>query len=167
MNGVLVRQDGFTPTGWGAMRILGINRTELIAGLITIAVGAFAIVEARKYHFGTAIDMGPGYFPVLLGGALIIFGVGIMLLEGRIAESAPPPMPAFRPLAAIVAAVLVFALLVESMGLVPAVVAAVFVSSLAERRPSLPRVALTALVMAVLTVGIFDYGLGLQMQAFK
>ena len=30
---------------------------------------------ARNYPFGTALRMGPGYFPMLLGGLLILFGL--------------------------------------------------------------------------------------------
>ena len=51
-----------------------------------IAIGAAAMFIARNYPFGTALRMGPGYFPMLLGGLLILFGLAILasgLRDGR------------------------------------------------------------------------------------
>ena len=43
-----------------------------------IAIGAVAMFIARNYPFGTALRMGPGYFPMVLGGLLILFGLAIL-----------------------------------------------------------------------------------------
>jgi len=37
-----------------------------------------AIVVARAYPFGTAMRLGSGYFPTVLGGILALFGVFLM-----------------------------------------------------------------------------------------
>ena len=51
------------------------NNKDVWAGLMLIGIGAAAIVLARDYPFGTALRMGPGYFPIVLGGLLIVFGL--------------------------------------------------------------------------------------------
>ena len=63
----------------------GCDRTRILdnkdfwAGLMLIVIGAAAIFIARNYAFGTALRMGPGYFPTVLGGLLIVFGLYLML----------------------------------------------------------------------------------------
>jgi hypothetical protein len=44
------------------------------SGLIFIVVGIAALIIGRDYSLGTSTRMGPGYFPVLLGGLLTLFG---------------------------------------------------------------------------------------------
>ena len=43
--------------------------------LMLIVTGAAAVIIARDYAFGTALRMGPGYFPRVLGGLLVLFGL--------------------------------------------------------------------------------------------
>ena len=58
------------------------------AGLMFIGFGVFAAVWAyANYQMGTAVRMGPAYFPVVLGGLLALLGV-LVLLEGFALESA-------------------------------------------------------------------------------
>ncbi len=51
---------------------------DVWAGLLLIAIGAVAMLIARNYPFGTALRMGPGYFPIVLGALLILFGLYIL-----------------------------------------------------------------------------------------
>src|SRR5213593_360038 len=48
------------------------------AGLLLIGIGTAAMVAARNYPFGTALRMGPGYFPMILGALLILFGLSML-----------------------------------------------------------------------------------------
>ena len=57
------------------MKLALANNKDVWAGLMLIAIGAAAIFVARSYPFGTALRMGPGFFPVVLGGLLIVFGL--------------------------------------------------------------------------------------------
>ena len=41
---------------------------------------------ARNYPFGTALRMGPGYFPTVLGGILILFGLYLLVAGLRSSE---------------------------------------------------------------------------------
>lgn len=54
------------------------NQKDFWAGLMFLAFGlAFAIV-ARNYQMGTAVRMGPAYFPTVLGGLMAVLGTIIL-----------------------------------------------------------------------------------------
>ena len=40
---------------------------DTLAGAVFVLFGALALVVARRYEAGTLLDMGPGYFPRVLG----------------------------------------------------------------------------------------------------
>ena len=48
------------------------NNKDFWAGMMFIGIGAAAMFIARDYPFGSALRMGPGYFPSVLGGILIL-----------------------------------------------------------------------------------------------
>ena len=59
---------------------LGLNRNkDFWAGMMFVGTGAGAMFIARNYPFGTTLRMGPGYFPIVLGGILILFGIYVMV----------------------------------------------------------------------------------------
>jgi hypothetical protein len=59
---------------------------DFLAGLILLLIGAGAIVVAREYPFGTAMRMGSGYFPTVLGAILVGFGVFLVARGARSKE---------------------------------------------------------------------------------
>ena len=42
------------------------------SGLIYICLGSSAMIIAQDYSMGTAVKMGPAYFPTILGGLLVL-----------------------------------------------------------------------------------------------
>ena len=69
------------------MKLTLANNKDVWAGVMLITIGAAAILVARNYPFGTALRMGPGFFPVILGGLLIVFGLTILAVGLRSGES--------------------------------------------------------------------------------
>ena len=59
------------------------NNKDVWAGAMLIATGTVAMVMARDYAFGTTLRMGPGYFPTVLGGLLILFGLYLVAMGLR------------------------------------------------------------------------------------
>jgi hypothetical protein len=50
------------------------------AGVMFVGVGAFFLIWAvANYQMGTAVRMGPAYFPVLLGGLLAVLGAIVLM----------------------------------------------------------------------------------------
>jgi putative tricarboxylic transport membrane protein len=88
------------------------------AGLMFIGFGVFFAVWAYfNYQMGTAVRMGPAYFPTVLGGMLAVLGF-LVLIEGFAVEGAALKLP-FN-IIDLVVAVAIFALaiwLVRLMGL--------------------------------------------------
>jgi len=60
------------------MRLNWQRTRDFWAGLMFALIGGSAMWIARGYPFGSARSMGPGYFPVVLGGLLVILGAVIM-----------------------------------------------------------------------------------------
>ncbi len=128
---------------------------DLIGGLLSIAFGLFALVTASSYPMGSLLRMGPGFFPSVLAVLITLLGLALV-------ASALRPRPAgfavqirFRPIISIGCGIVVFALLLERTGLIPATLALVVVSSLAERRWRPQRAITLALAMAALVYVVF------------
>jgi hypothetical protein len=145
-----------------------IEYRDLAVGLLMTGLGLFvAIYAASHYSMGDAARMGPGFFPTILGGVLVALGLLIVLFAFRKTVHAlhPPPF-VLRPLIAVLAAILVFSLLVERLGLVAATIALTFVVVLAERPFRLRRTLLLAGGLALISWLIFTVGLQMTLPAF-
>jgi len=85
------------------------NQKDFLAGLLFIAFGAVAVIEAAGYPMGSTMRMGPGYFPVLLGALLIGLGAVISGSAVAIRKDRPLGHIALRPLILITLSLLAFA----------------------------------------------------------
>lgn len=107
---------------------------NLVAGFVFIALGTAALLYGQRYPMGTVGDMGAGYFPNVLSAIMVFFG-GATIVEALVVKNgAPIPAAAGRPLVAITASVLAFALLLERAGLPLAVFVSSMVASAARPR---------------------------------
>jgi hypothetical protein len=130
------------------------------SGVMFCGFAAVAILAARGYSLGTAGKMGPGYFPLLLGGLLAALGAGLI---GRSLALSGEPVARFHvlPLTIIAAAICLFGVLIEPLGLVVSLVVLTLMSASAGAQfRLLETLALTALLI-VFSVGVFVYALGL------
>ena len=138
-------------------------RRDALAGLMFIAFSAWGFAVCADLEAGTASEMGPGYFPRLVSGIVLLLGVAIVINAVR--EAVPLPVAAgrWRPSVCVSLACLVFAALLEPAGVVAAIAATVLVGALAGERPRAP--ALLALIagLALATVALFIWGLGIPM----
>jgi putative tricarboxylic transport membrane protein len=133
---------------------------DFFAGLLFLFFGALALYLALDYPMGSAMRMGPGYFPVILGGLLSVLGL-LTLVRGLVQKSDPPRGFALASLLLVLGAVGLFALTVERFGIVVSVTLVVAVSSLASGRFRWLEVLALTVVMVALAVGLFTEGLGL------
>jgi hypothetical protein len=100
------------------------------SGLMFLGFGLFfAIWAVIHYQMGTAVRMGPAYFPTLLGGLLAFLGL-VILLESFAVEGPPVPAFAFRPLILISVGCVLYGYLMKPLGLFVATLALVVVSAL-------------------------------------
>jgi hypothetical protein len=137
-----------------------VNNKDFWAGLLLIAIGAAAVFIARDYTFGTALRMGPGFFPIMLGLILILFGLAILasgLHRGEtIAGSWSPRALIILPLALVL-----FGVLMEHGGFVPAMMVLIFASATASTEFRPLEALLFSIGLTALSVAVFIWGLGL------
>jgi hypothetical protein len=77
-------------------------RSDLMAGGIFMAVGLAFAVASSRYELGSPLQMGPGYYPLVLGVLLVALGAGVAV-EGLfrrrgsrhapVRDTAPAPAP--------------------------------------------------------------------------
>ena len=135
---------------------------DLVAGLMFIAVGILAIVIASNYTLGTAARMGPGYFPRILGILMIVLGAIIGL---RSLRANGPPLPGWnwRPVLVVLGSVVLFGLVVNRLGLVFSTILLILMSSAASTEFRPKEAAISGVLLAALVVGVFVFGLKLQL----
>jgi hypothetical protein len=131
------------------------------AGLMFMAFGLFFLIVAQmQYQMGTAVRMGPGYFPTVLGGLLAVLGL-IVLVQSLTTSGTPVPTFHFRPLLFILASSLAFAYLLKPLGLVLATAALIFISAYGGHEFKWKEVAILTVVLAIFSVVVFVKGLTL------
>ena len=114
------------------------NPQDFWAGLLFLVVGLAAVYFGRNYSFGTATKMGPGYLPTVL--AWMMAGIGAFLTLRALFENGPQIEPSlFRPQAFIIAAIVVFGLLIERTGLALSVIVVTLVAAFASREMPMRR----------------------------
>jgi hypothetical protein len=105
---------------------------DFCAALIYLAIGLAAVYIGRDFPMGTALKMGPAFFPTVLGWLLSFIGV-LSLVRSFLRKGAPIPKFAWRPLLLITGATVLFGLLVRGAGLVVALPLFVIVTAYASR----------------------------------
>ncbi|HWS22107.1 MAG TPA: tripartite tricarboxylate transporter TctB family protein [Methanoregula sp.] len=109
------------------------NEKDFWIGIIYVALGSAAIIISRNYGMGTALKMGPSYFPTILGCLLIVIGV-FSLIRSFIKPGSPFGTFAFKGLLLITASIILFGFIVRGAGLVIALPVLVIISSCASIR---------------------------------
>lgn len=139
---------------------------DVLAGVAFIAFGlAFAVV-ASSYEIGTALRMGPGYFPLVLGGLLVLLGV-LIIAKGWIAgeggEIGPVP---WKAAALITGALVFFAATIRGLGVVPSVFLTALLAGFSGHRPGVVAPVVIAVGLTVTCVIVFIVALQLRLPLF-
>jgi hypothetical protein len=141
------------------------DNKDFLAGLLMVVVGAVAFYMALDYPFGSALRMGPGYFPRMLAGILMAFGVYIAIRGLRSAEEVGG-IWGWRALALITVAFWIFGWLMDRIGMIPSLVVLFFVSAFAGHEFKWKEVIILTVVMITFAWAVFIYGLGMPYRLF-
>jgi len=139
---------------------------DIAAGSFFALVGAYFCISAwLNLPIGTAFRMGPGYFPLILGGVLVLLGVAIAVKAFFVA-SGPIEDLAWRGMLLIGLSPVIFGLTVRPLGLVPAIALSTLVGAVSSTRMR-PLLAFGLTIgLTIFCVLVFYFGLGLPMRLF-
>ncbi len=130
---------------------------DFLAGLAFVLIGVLAVaVAARDYPMGTAMRMGSGYFPAVLGGLLALMGALVMARGARSGEKVKGEW-GWKPLAFVALAFVLFGLVMPRLGLVPALAAAILASAFGGREFRWKEALVLAAVMSAATAFVLLY----------
>lgn len=141
-----------------------LNHGEIACVLLVCALGVWLLWEGRGLAIGELRRIGPGFMPRVVGWVLVALSIALFFEALRI----PPRRSAipFRPILLVIAAIGSFAVVIERLGMVPAVFGLVVLSALAERPFDPVQTLLLAAAISVLGVVLFIYALGLPLVPF-
>lgn len=131
---------------------------DFCGGLALAVLGAGAAGwAAAHYDLGTLRQLGPGFFPLVLGVVLLVLGLVVALPGLR--QAAPATTVETGAVVAVLAAILIFGIGLPRTGLAGATATSVLVATLAAPQKGWRwRIMLSAAITA-LTVLVFSFGL--------
>jgi hypothetical protein len=136
------------------------NARDFWTGLLYIFFGASAIIIARDYNMGTALRMGPAFFPTILGAVLAVIGA-IAVIRSFLAPGTPIGGFSFKGLVVVTLSVVVFGFLVRGAGLVVALPLLVIISAYASTRFRWRTTLVMAAGLTIFCALVFVKGLGI------
>jgi len=143
-----------------------INSKDAAAGVLFILLGlGFGLNAYFTLDLGTNIRMGPGYFPLLLSGALLILGVAIFFHALQVPDESWGAIP-WRGLFFILLGPIVFGATLQGLGLVPALAIIAFITAFASQRMSLLLAIALTIGLVAFCVAVFSWGLGSPIRLF-
>jgi hypothetical protein len=139
------------------------SERDFWSGLMFVVVGIVFAVGATNYSMGTSARPGAGYFPLLLSVIMAILGAIVLFKSLTIETPGGDPIGhiAWKPLLIIVAAIAVFGVTIELLGMVVSIPILIFISSLAGDEFRWREVIANGVVLTIFSWAIFIYGLKL------
>ena len=130
------------------------------AGLMFIAFGLFFLVVSRNYQMGSAVRMGPAYFPTVLGGIMAVLGA-IVFFQSLVVNGEKVPRFSFKPIFFISLALVLFGYLLKPLGFVLDLVVLTFVCAFGGHEFRAKEVTILTVILVIFSVLVFVKGLTL------
>ena len=141
-------------------------KKDFLAGMLLIGTGGAAMFIAQGYRFGSVTRMGPGFFPTVLGAILVVLGVCIIVLGLRNSERILANL-SVRALLLLPLSLVLFGILMDKAGFIPALAALIFLSAAAGKGFRLVEVLILTVVVTAATSALFIWGLELPYPLIK
>jgi hypothetical protein len=144
-----------------------VNAKAIGAGAIFACTGIlYGTIALSTLPIGEALEMGPGYFPVVISGLLSLFGL-VSILRG-VTAGTPVSIGAipWRAMVVLTLAILIFSNSIRPLGLFISVFLSTFAASFAASGQKLLQSVAAAGVIALLCVAIFHFAIGLNLPVF-
>ncbi|ASV83122.1 tripartite tricarboxylate transporter TctB family protein [Ochrobactrum quorumnocens] len=139
---------------------------DIVGGILLVALGlAFSWYAAVTYELGTLRRMGPGMFPTALGIVLAGFGL-VIVIPAFFRTGVMPEIRVWTPIY-VLTGVAAFAIMIRPLGLIPAVLGVVVISSFAELRVKPLSLTILSTALCLIAWLVFRVGLGLPVALFR
>jgi hypothetical protein len=132
-------------------------RQDVVAGLLFIAFGVSGYFFSLSLSVGTPSDLGSAAVPRIVSVLLVLFGLGIAV-GGIVRSRVPVSFASARPLVIVTACVVLFSLMLETLGLVAAIMSMVAVSGFAGERMRPLTIVVLGAALSFACVAIFIWG---------
>ena len=138
------------------------SHEDFWSGVMFMAIGLGAIYLSRNYPMGSALRMGPGYFPTWLGGIQLAIGTYVFARSFWLQGEGIPHW-AFRPVIVLTATMAMFGILLDEIqaGFVPATILLIIGCALAHKDVHWLETIILSVFLTLGVVGLFIYGIGL------
>jgi hypothetical protein len=147
------------------MKPIAIDKSNALCAALFGAFGIFFLVQSLGLQIGTALRMGPGYFPLVLSAILILLALVVLVQAVRFEGEAVGPV-AWRGMLFILPAPVLFGLTVRGLGFVPALFVTALVAAFASHRMRPGLALLLAGGLTLFATLVFSYALGLPFRRF-
>ncbi|MBD0417012.1 tripartite tricarboxylate transporter TctB family protein [Oryzicola mucosus] len=131
---------------------------DLGAGILFLLFGLAGIFLGRDLDFGSARNMGPGYFPILISCFIVVIGAIVagraFLVEGPAIERVQ-----FRPIFMLLVALAVFGFLISQIGVVLTSILMMIVAAYARPHVRIVETLIFAVCVAIFVAVVFVFGL--------
>ena len=139
---------------------------DILAGAIFIVFGLSFAAVSLTYEVGTPFQMGPGFFPLVLGAILVLLGV-LIVGSGFVAEREEEVgSPPWRAIVLLTLAFIFFGLTIRNLGVVGALFVSTLLAALASERIGILVALVIATALTILSVVIFIVALQLRLPLF-
>ena len=141
------------------------NPRDFAAGLLIMGFGALFAWSALQSKLGSLERFGPGLFPLVLAGILGGLGLIITLNSLRV-DGKMPTVDGWRGPVLVVVSIFLFALLLEPLGLIVALLISIFLATFASSRFHWKAAIPLTAGITLFCWAVFIYGLGQTMPVF-
>jgi hypothetical protein len=130
------------------------------SGVMFLCFAAVGLYASRNYAMGSSGEMGPRYFPLMLG--IVLGAIGLVLIVRTLIQGDEPIEGlGLRALVFVVIGVVLFGICIQPLGLVISVGVTAVVVAFAGRDLKPIEGALLTATLIILSVGIFHFALQL------
>ncbi len=131
---------------------------DLGAGVLFLLFGCAGLVLGRELDFGTARSMGPGYFPMLISGLIILIGLVVTARSFSIEGPAIERLQ-FRPIVVLLVSLAIFSLLIREVGVVITSIVMMVAAAYARPKVAIVETLIFAACVAAFVALVFVHGL--------
>jgi len=137
-----------------------------LPALLLLLFGCAVVVGGMQLESGSLTRMGPGFMPMLLGALLVFLAAALLLQQQWISlvQTMPQLLPA-RPLLCASASLVLWALLAERSGFIPASIVQLLLAYAALPRENWIAVLGSSVCISLLAFVLFVLLLGLPLRA--